>query len=73
MAVIAALAAESWPVDEIVGRFAGIDAASVHQAVAMPAWMALPPGGLTAEQYDALPEDVCGYIEVVDGQIVVRE
>lgn len=35
---------------------------------ALPDWMI---GGLTADEYDALPEDVCRQIEVVDGAIVV--
>jgi Uma2 family endonuclease len=35
---------------------------------ALPAWMV---GGLTAADYDALPEDICRQIEVIDGQVVV--
>ncbi|RZS32776.1 Uma2 family endonuclease [Herbihabitans rhizosphaerae] len=37
----------------------------------LPEWMIAPPGGLTADDYDALPEDVCRQIEIVDGNIVV--
>jgi Uma2 family endonuclease len=36
---------------------------------ALPEWMV---GGLTVADYDALPEDVCRQIEVVDGAIVVN-
>lgn len=36
---------------------------------ALPNWMV---EGLTAADYDALPEDVCRQIEVVDGAIVVN-
>jgi Uma2 family endonuclease len=35
---------------------------------ALPEWMV---GGLTAADYEALPEDICRQIEVVDGGIVV--
>ncbi|HEV8558170.1 MAG TPA: Uma2 family endonuclease [Actinophytocola sp.] len=35
---------------------------------ALPEWMV---GGLTAADYDALPEEICHQIEVVDGQVVV--
>jgi len=35
---------------------------------ALPEWMV---GGLTAADYDALPEDICRQIEVVDGSVVV--
>jgi Uma2 family endonuclease len=38
---------------------------------ALPDWMAIPTG-LTAEQYEALPEEICRRIEVVDGAIVVN-
>ncbi len=38
---------------------------------ALPDWMQLPPEGLSAEAYEALPEDVCRRIEVVDGSIIV--
>jgi Uma2 family endonuclease len=38
---------------------------------ALPDWMVLPPGGLSAAEYEALPEEVCRRIEVVDGAIVV--
>jgi hypothetical protein len=37
---------------------------------ALPDWMDLADG-LTAEHYDALPEDICRSIEIVDGAIVV--
>ncbi|MEV0051765.1 Uma2 family endonuclease [Saccharopolyspora shandongensis] len=39
---------------------------------ALPDWMVLPPGGLSAEEYEALPEEVCRRIEIVDGAIVVN-
>lgn len=35
---------------------------------ALPDWMV---GGLTATDYEALPEDICSHIEVVDGAVVV--
>jgi Uma2 family endonuclease len=35
---------------------------------ALPDWMV---GGLTAADYDALPEEICRRIEVVDGAVVV--
>lgn len=35
---------------------------------ALPEWMV---GGLTAADYDALPEDICRQIEVIDGHVVV--
>jgi Uma2 family endonuclease len=38
---------------------------------ALPDWMDLP-NGLTAEDYDALPEEICRRIEVVDGAIIVN-
>jgi Uma2 family endonuclease len=38
---------------------------------ALPGWMDLPDG-LSAEEYDALPEDICRRIEVVDGAIIVN-
>ncbi|RKT86136.1 Endonuclease, Uma2 family (restriction endonuclease fold) [Saccharopolyspora antimicrobica] len=38
---------------------------------ALPDWMALPPEGLSAADYEALPEEVCRHIEIVDGAIVV--
>ncbi|KAA2258877.1 Uma2 family endonuclease [Solihabitans fulvus] len=34
--------------------------------------MVLPPEGITAEDYEALPEDICRRIEIVDGAIVVN-
>jgi Uma2 family endonuclease len=39
---------------------------------ALPEWMVLPPEGLTAERYEALPEDVSRRVEIVDGAIVVN-
>ena len=38
---------------------------------ALPDWMVLPPGGLSVEAYEALPEDICRRIEIVDGSIIV--
>ena len=38
----------------------------------LPDWMNLPPGGLSAEDYEALPADICRRIEIVDGAIVVN-
>jgi Uma2 family endonuclease len=38
---------------------------------ALPGWMDLPDG-LSAEEYDALPEDICRRIEIVDGAIIVN-
>lgn len=38
---------------------------------ALPDWMDLP-NGLGAEQYEALPEDICRRIEIVDGAIIVN-
>jgi Uma2 family endonuclease len=37
---------------------------------AWPDWLDLPDG-LSAAQYDALPEEICRRIEVVDGAIIV--
>ncbi|MEU6642053.1 Uma2 family endonuclease [Saccharomonospora sp. NPDC046836] len=39
---------------------------------ALPDWMVLPPGGLTVEDYQELPEEICRHIEIVDGAIVVN-
>lgn len=39
---------------------------------ALPDWMVLPPEGLTAADYEVLPEEVCRSIEIVDGAIVVN-
>lgn len=39
---------------------------------ALPDWMILSDVGLTAEDYEALPEEVCRRIEIVDGAIVVN-
>lgn len=38
---------------------------------ALPAWMDRPDG-LSAEDYEALPEDICRRIEVVDGAVIVN-
>jgi Uma2 family endonuclease len=38
---------------------------------ALPGWMDLPDG-LSAAEYDALPEEICRRIEVVDGAIIVN-
>lgn len=38
---------------------------------ALPDWMDLPPNGLSAEEYDALPEEICRRIEIVDGAVIV--
>jgi Uma2 family endonuclease len=37
---------------------------------ALPDWMDLPDG-LSAEDYEALPEEICRRIEIVDGAIIV--
>jgi Uma2 family endonuclease len=37
----------------------------------LPQWMDLP-NGLGAEDYEALPEDICRRIEIVDGAIIVN-
>ena len=37
---------------------------------ALPDWMDLPDG-LSAEEYEALSEDICRRIEIVDGAIIV--
>lgn len=39
---------------------------------ALPDWMMLPPEGLSAAAYEALPEEICRRIEIVDGAIVVN-
>ena len=41
-------------------------------APVLPRWLDLPPGGLTAEQYEQLPEDICRRIEIVDGNVIVN-
>ena len=39
---------------------------------ALPDWMLmLSEEGLTAEEYDRMPEDICMRIEIVDGSIIV--
>jgi Uma2 family endonuclease len=52
-------------------RLAARDEGKVSMT-ALPDWMDLPPSGLTAEEYDALPEDICRRIEIVDGAIIVN-
>jgi Uma2 family endonuclease len=39
---------------------------------ALPDWMVLTPQGLSVADYEALPEEVCRRIEIVDGAIVVN-
>jgi Uma2 family endonuclease len=39
---------------------------------ALPDWMVLRPEGLSAADYEALPEEVCRRIEVIDGAIVAN-
>ncbi|HEX4225130.1 MAG TPA: Uma2 family endonuclease [Pseudonocardiaceae bacterium] len=39
---------------------------------ALPAWTQLPTDGLTVAGYEALPEEICRRIEVVDGAIVLN-
>jgi len=39
---------------------------------ALPGWMVLPPDGLTVAGYEALDEEICRAIEIVDGAIVVN-
>ncbi|KAA9162061.1 Uma2 family endonuclease [Amycolatopsis acidicola] len=38
----------------------------------LPDWMVLPPEGLSAAEYEVLPEELCRNIEIVDGAIVVN-
>jgi len=38
---------------------------------ALPDWMDFPDG-MSAEDYDALPEEICRRIEIVDGAIIVN-
>lgn len=38
---------------------------------AVPSWHYSSPDGLTAEEYEALPEEVCRRIEVVDGKVIL--
>jgi Uma2 family endonuclease len=40
-------------------------------ATALPGWMDLPDG-LSAAGYEALPEDICRRIEIVDGAVMVN-
>ncbi len=37
----------------------------------VPSWMDLPDG-LSATEYEALPEDICRRIEIVDGAVIVN-
>src|SRR6266545_8154896 len=37
----------------------------------LPEWLRLATDGLSASDYEALPEDLCRRIEVVDGGVVV--
>ena len=39
---------------------------------ALPDWMVLSSAGMSADDYDALPEEICRRIEIVDGAIVVN-
>lgn len=39
---------------------------------ALPEWMlSLPEEGVTAEEYDRMPDEICRRIEIVDGSIIV--
>lgn len=39
---------------------------------ALPEWMlTLPEEGVTAEEYDRMPDEICRRIEIVDGSIIV--
>ena len=38
---------------------------------ALPDWMDLP-NGLSAQDYEALPEEICRRIEIVDGAVIVN-
>ena len=40
---------------------------------ALPDWMDLPPSGLSAAEYEALPENISRRIEIVDGAIIVTQ
>ena len=51
-------------------RLAGAQRREVSMT-ALPDWMNLPPSGLSAEDYEALPENICRRIEIVDGAIIV--
>ncbi|MGW4524288.1 Uma2 family endonuclease [Amycolatopsis sp. NPDC004378] len=42
------------------------------EMTALPDWMELPVTGLSVADYDALPEEICRRIEIVDGAIVVN-
>lgn len=37
----------------------------------LPEWLQLPPEGVTAAGYEALPEDICRRVEIVDGAVLV--
>ena len=40
-------------------------------APVLPGWLDLPPGGMPAEDYEDLPEEICRRIEIVDGNVIV--
>jgi Uma2 family endonuclease len=48
-----------------------VTAVPADPAAALPGWMDLPEG-LSAAEYEALPEDICRRIEIVDGAIIVN-
>lgn len=37
----------------------------------LPGWLQLSPEGVTAAGYEAMPEEVCRRVEIVDGAVVV--
>lgn len=37
----------------------------------LPEWLQLPAEGVTAADYEALPEEVCRQVEIVDGAVLV--
>lgn len=39
---------------------------------ALPDWLMLSPEGVTADEYERLPEDICKRIEIVDGAVIVN-
>jgi Uma2 family endonuclease len=40
--------------------------------ITLPDWLLLSPNGLTADDYAALPEEVCRRIEIIDGGVLVN-
>jgi Uma2 family endonuclease len=48
-----------------------VTALPLDPATTLPGWMDLPDG-LSAADYEALPEDICRRIEIVDGAIIVN-